>query len=142
MEEILQEAKKKFPSLLMSLIGTLSLIAIPLISQSIAKPEYVLIWARLSLILFAISLYLLALILLQHKKFNIKPNFTGFKHAPDKQCWVHEITGQRICESCKVDGKLVPLSIFGDGWRCSIHKDIIVDYQGQRASHYIDFGNL
>ena len=90
---------------------------------------------------FWLLLVLIALILVLYKKVKNNPNFTGFKHDPDKQCWIHETTGQRICEACKTGGKLTPLSKFsGGGWKCPIHPDI-VDYPVNISNPY-DNGNL
>lgn len=42
------------------------------------------------------------------------------------QCWINKNTEQRICEACKTDGKLTPLSKYrGGGWKCPIHPDIV-----------------
>lgn len=62
-----------------------------------------------------------------------KLDFSQFTHDPDKACWINKTTGQRICEACKTEGKLIPLSRFGDGWKCPVHPNI-VDYHSSSGS--------
>lgn len=79
--------------------------------------------AILLLLLFVSGLVAYAILL--SKRLKEKPDFSQFIHDPEKACWINISTGQRICEACKVEGKLVPLSRFGDGWKCPIHQAVV-----------------
>jgi hypothetical protein len=103
------------------------------------KSEIIIVLESLLLILM-LALFLGTWIHLLYKKLKEKPDFTGFKHNPDKQCWINEKTNQRICEACKSNNKLTPLSKFSTGgWRCPLHTDFIVDHPYQKSNTYINF---
>ena len=80
---------------------------------------------------------LIAYIVLLERRLKEKPDFSQFAHDPDKACWINKTTGQLICEACKTEGKLIPLSKFGSGWKCPVHPNI-VNYHGNRGPTYFD----
>jgi len=84
---------------------------------------------------------LVAYIFILRKELKSKPDFSQYTHDPNKACWIHKTTNQRICEACKADGKLTPLSKFSSGWKCPIH-DAIVDYHPNNPESPIDNGEL
>jgi len=84
-------------------------------------------------------LILVTYVFLLNKRLKVKPDFSQFIHSPDKACWINKVTGQRICEACKTEGKLTPLSKLGSAWKCPIHPDV-VDYHGNTESTYLDRG--
>lgn len=92
-----------------------------------------------SLLLFC--LLLVTYIILLKRNLNQKHDFTLFAHDPNRQCWIHKKTGQRICEVCKSGDKLTPLSKFGSGWKCPLH-NTVVDCYPNNGERPFDTGEL
>ena len=81
---------------------------------------------------------LVVYVILLKSQLKTKPDFTPFIHSPDKGCWVNKTTGERICETCKAENKLVPLSRCGDGWKCPTHPNV-VDYPQTNGPAYYGY---
>ena len=101
------------------------------------KPEIQISCALLGLLLSTLAVCIPYIILLK-RRLKEKPDLSPFTHDPDKACWINKTTGERICEACKAEGKLVLLSKFPTGWICPLHRDRVVDYQNNNTPTYDD----
>jgi hypothetical protein len=111
-----------------ALFGILWLAISCLVPDDIKNQPMLRIMAAVSLLLLLSVAVCVAYIILLKRKLKDKPDFSQFTHDPDKACWINKTTDERICEACKTEGKLTPLSKFGHGWKCPLHPDV-VDYK-------------
>ncbi len=123
MEDIWRELKKYLPSLLISLIGVLSALAATMIPPSFGTKENSLLWARLSLILFAILLFVLSYTILLYRKLNKQSNFSGYISDP-KRGLIHKSNlNDRICPACRSEGQKTQMQILDNGYWVCPHSD-------------------
>ena len=123
----------KIIGLVCALCGLIGLSFWGLVPQNITnKIEILLILELICLLIISLTIFVPWIIHLK-REIKEKPDFSKFIHDPQKACWINKETGVRICEACKVEGKLVLLSQFNSGWKCPIHLNI-VDYHSYPSS--------
>ena len=140
-----EELTKKLMAIVLLLPTALLLLLFPPIREYLIETLPTLIPNKTLCLLLYLSwcflLVLVAFTFLSCGRLKKQPNFINFVHDPNKQCWIHETTGQRICEACKTENKLTPLSKFGSGWKCPLHSPV-VDYHADNGAEPVDTGEL
>ena len=121
------------------LFGTLWIALGALVPDDIKNQALLRLTGALLGSVLLLCLLLVAYVIILKRRLSEKSDFSKFVHDPNKQCWLHKKTGQRICEACKTECKLTPLSRFGSGWKCPIHPDTLVDYR--KNNGLLDYKN-
>lgn len=111
--------------LLILLGGTLLAVATDLLPAQLLNRISVTLWAKITVILSALCLYLAVWFVYLSTELKKKPNFKPYFHNAEKGYWQHAKTGERICAACKLDGILSPLHKHVDGWRCPRHRNTV-----------------
>ena len=124
-EVIKEQLSKALPHLLTYIVGTIAVVATNLLPDEVLSKIDTSTWARLTVGLGALCLYLLVWSLHLRKKLKEKPDFKPYSHNSEKGYWQHSKTKERICSACKLDGNLSPLYSSHGGWRCPKHQNTV-----------------